>query len=1167
MGTPTPFDWYGFFGEAVRWVAGCAVLYLFHNHILWLLKRLFPPYFLTQTAQSLRARSFSIPLVHRPALDAQVEEKVFLSNAPFAWGWVYGLGGVGKTQLLDGIMRRGPRERIYRWQNYDWGYLDANYLKRLTTHRLQKILYVFDKRDKGDGPVFPDWAPRRPTLIVVDDVYRQRAELTAFMTMVGRAQDAWNHPVRLVLCDRVVFDDIDKSLTVSHGEDRFASILVPPFTPEESRRAVTTFLEDRNQDIPEAELPKLYDWVMHVSDGGRAFFVKLALRAIAEKDWAQASLQTSIDLLRDDLARFTQRVALAGISEAQMVWFYVATLAKRAEWSWDVGAEAGNIRRFSEVLDGADCRVGPQSLEPDISGGFFLLDFGQSLVRDRLRTCLRLSWQHRPEETADTLLRLHTDFFVSEERQPEFPFMHSVDEATLRLESELLSPPEGEVAKLAWLSLCRALIEAKVIFKEALCRMVTVHGDWITASEPATKGLLAIGRAMVAADIGDPRVWTDMFALLDRLRGKWRNDGNVQSEVTEVSFGGLMLVAETAPEAALSVALPSVVAGQPNEFLPSLPEVFADYERHWIKTWERLKEVPAIENEWRLAMAAVAFASIDHMTRTEAGKRSPAAKEAIETLCDLCDDRLSWWARYYIAKARGNSRLIAYGLALFRALDEGLSRRTLSALVLRPWSAEQQAAAIWLHDRALCFAVSQPGAPPGVVDLSAWKQERNAGLDILRGLVEARPDNLFLSQCLAHTCFYQASGVGNYLFHDKEPGEEAWAYLLDAYSETKDLLDDLNGRFRDDFVLRFCTSSYLSEFLWACGEYLGGGEKRGSASQATVFVISHALDIYEKVVILTANPLSDFDMRKDRCLAVGAALFAFSHAIKGRQPDCEQAYPTFKAFFKEHIGDIEKAATDFPDSDFIRQKYALAVRSVISAAAEALYTELPDGPRYASDLASLGTGGYLQTALSFFEVGKKSKFYLAFMCEAMSDMVWGIGHALNKGLGPADVYMTILAEAVKSFRPVFEKVNASRSDDLRIAESCAVFYSNLPYALRALAEGKHSIAPKAKALFRVIVLPYLKAAGALHDHWPDNAFFAARLAMILRDGCAFYYDQSFDPTMDDYTNAEILVRAARIQLICISKRHNQDEFFVRTYRNALDNANLLESKLLTLKAE
>ncbi len=373
----------------------------------WIADRFFPPFpfFLRMPDRDVEEwtdfRSRFLPLVGRePELEALRE--IERSSGSFAWCWVQGPGGVGKSRLV--------LEWVLEKRGGDTGYL----------------------RRGIDLEALRDWKPARPTTIVCDDAGEYKDLLEILDVLADRADDS-QKPVRLLLVERTTPWHLERRrlpTRLRSFEDERSPLEIPPLGEEHLDAMVANFVHGRRKSgivLSNAMRQR----ILAIS-GGNLFITLLALDTFVET--GDIAVEKRLDLLEGEVLRRIAKLRDAGIPEGFLPSLALATLARGIDWESVDNFYSGD-RPSKQLLDrvlGADTAAEIPPLQPEIIGQLFILEQFSDLYAERRERFLETAWNANPSDVGLVLYYIWRDF-------PEHASLSSLD-----------APPAANEALIEW---------------------------------------------------------------------------------------------------------------------------------------------------------------------------------------------------------------------------------------------------------------------------------------------------------------------------------------------------------------------------------------------------------------------------------------------------------------------------------------------------------------------------------------------------------------------------------------------------------------------------------------------------------------------------------------------------------------------------------------------
>jgi hypothetical protein len=309
-----------------------------------------------------------------------------------SWWWVNGGAGSGKSRLA-----------------LEW--IDALRRPLLSFSTTRYDAGLFEPHVAENEWVKLRWKPRRPTVIVVDNAAERMSAILAFMESLGVHSSTYDHPVRVLLVERSVPEELMKLHTSSRLYDhcyKLDALTVSPLGAADIREL------GRELGTRLGRLPDLSDDAVHLIldvSKGLPLFVIYALQDLPTH--GHIRVEARDQLLRKELLRTRGKMQEHGVDKANLPLLALATFVRGL--SWEAAAtylqtlpspkKAALDRLFQEDTARAIPPIGP-----DILGEHFVLEEFGGLTEPERQRFLNTAWQISPSNVSATLVRLAMDF-------------------------------------------------------------------------------------------------------------------------------------------------------------------------------------------------------------------------------------------------------------------------------------------------------------------------------------------------------------------------------------------------------------------------------------------------------------------------------------------------------------------------------------------------------------------------------------------------------------------------------------------------------------------------------------------------------------------------------------------------------------------------------------
>ncbi|MSO88625.1 MAG: hypothetical protein EXQ89_01385 [Rhodospirillaceae bacterium] len=399
-----------------------------------------------------------------------------------AFWWIGGPGGLGKSRLILDWARLVPKKR--RWYGaprYDIG----------------RATFLFHSAVE-----WRNWRPRRPTIVIVDDIADQPEKVGFLLQGLGqREPGSLDYPLRVLLAERSWPDRIKEVTDRSYFTDhRYRpEPLVPALLDRTAIRAMAQDLSDSGA-ILKAASDDVVDSVFKTSQG-LPFFALLLLLSFGRGELSEGLSLT--DALKEQSRRMVAKLLAGGLKPNHLPLLALAVFTRGLDW--DAARAFDTDLPAKPTLDAwfhEDCAKEIPGIGPDILGERFLLDRFSELAAPSRGNFLRSAWGSRPQACALTLFKVHFDF-------PNDPLLGEID-----------AVPEDAEAGLWWGRVHGELLASDTVEgtrKDRYWRLLLKTGRAFL-DRPHLQLALAEGAVNAIFDFGIHQRWEDLAQARPELR-------------------------------------------------------------------------------------------------------------------------------------------------------------------------------------------------------------------------------------------------------------------------------------------------------------------------------------------------------------------------------------------------------------------------------------------------------------------------------------------------------------------------------------------------------------------------------------------------------------------------------------------------------------------------
>jgi hypothetical protein len=321
---------------------------------------------------------------------------------PLSWWWLNGGAGSGKSRLaLEWIRSLRPPLMPFWVTGFDAGLLE-DYAGE---HEWAK----------------QSWKPRRPTVIVVDNAAERASHIVDLMEYLGAQSSEFHYPVRVLLVERSVPEELTKLQTSSvlyKHSYKLDTLNVSPLLHDDIRHLGRELGErlGRVRDLTDKEVQQVLD----VSKG-LPLFVILALHDLATH--GEVRFHARDQLLTRELIRTLGKMREQGIDDEHLPLLALATFVRGLPWeaakAYLQTLPSPKKTVLDRVLQEDTARAIPP-MQPDILGELFLLKAFGDLTEPERRRFLRTAWQTSADSVGSMLAKVAMDF-------PDHPSLPELD--------------------------------------------------------------------------------------------------------------------------------------------------------------------------------------------------------------------------------------------------------------------------------------------------------------------------------------------------------------------------------------------------------------------------------------------------------------------------------------------------------------------------------------------------------------------------------------------------------------------------------------------------------------------------------------------------------------------------------------------------------------------
>jgi len=295
-------------------------------------------------------------------------EEFLDSPSGFAWWMIIGEAGAGKSRLALELCQR-LRRREEAWHS---GFLPGDH----------------------DLVHWMEWQPKQPTLIVVDYAHSRAEELQAIVTTLEGRSEELHHPVRLLLLERPISEEVWWDRFLGAGTTRMSVesaqhdeiFVMPPMSDDQLWKSIVFILEQHGvHPLPSRDI--VLESLRSVDPEGNPLFAAMAADALSAgrdiRDWDREALLRDVLQREEQLywkprgagEKYKNLLALATLIEGinlSDLHFLEQHLPQELPTLKDGDPNRYDAKRY-EVLVGQDSRASLAPLEPDLVGEYFVL--------------------------------------------------------------------------------------------------------------------------------------------------------------------------------------------------------------------------------------------------------------------------------------------------------------------------------------------------------------------------------------------------------------------------------------------------------------------------------------------------------------------------------------------------------------------------------------------------------------------------------------------------------------------------------------------------------------------------------------------------------------------------------------------------------------------------